>query len=148
MLWDGDWGETAPPARAEAFVTRYVEHWQAHKALFRVRNLAAEEGDERFIELRAASARPLLDAMEARIVRCQAEGRFPPGLHPRSAAGGCLAMIERLAATPNLDNEAGTTIRTVSHAAAYFVSFLMGRLSIGTFERSLSRTPARPSAGS
>lgn len=127
-LWDGDWSEEAAEDRAHQFIEQYNSRWREHHALFRVRNLAADEGDQRFVQARSDSILPLFQKMAIRIAAFQAEGRLPAGLHPAAAAGACLSMIDRLAVTPNLNIEAGNTKAALSRASAYFLSFMMGRL--------------------
>ncbi len=132
-LWAGDWGEGAAEERAHQFIEEYNARWQEHRALFRVRNLAADEADQRFVEARSDAIRPLFQAMTQRIAGFQAEGRLPAGLHPGAAAGACLSMIDRLAVTPNLSVETGNTKAALSRASAYFLSFMMGRLPRDAF---------------
>ena len=132
-LWDGDWEEGAAEERAHQFIEDYNARWREHRALFRVRNLAADEGDQRFVEARSDSIRPLFQTMTQRIAGFQAEGRLPAGLHPGAAAGACLSMIDRLAVTPNLSAERGNTKAALSRASAYFLSFMMGRLPRDAF---------------
>ena len=38
--------------RARALVDAFVRHWDAHRAVLLVRNLAADEGDRRFLRVR------------------------------------------------------------------------------------------------
>ena len=84
----------------------------------------ADEGDERFISARSAAIAPLLDVLSRHIAERQALGGLPADLHPPSAAGALLAMIDRLAVTPNLVRH-DVKLETVSRAAAYFLSVLM-----------------------
>ncbi len=118
---------TRPDLAAEAleFIALYVEYWLRHAALFRVRNLAADEGDERFIRARSEAVRPLLVAIAERIAERQACGALPAGLHPFSTAGALLAMIERLCATPSVGSVGRVTRATLNQAAAYFLSVLL-----------------------
>jgi AcrR family transcriptional regulator len=116
-----------PELKAEAveFVDLYVETWQRHAALFRVRNLAADEGDDRFVQVRSDAARPFLAGIAHRVADCQARGVLPADLHPFAAAGAFLAMIERLSATPNVGIDGRVTRKTLNRAAAYFLSVLL-----------------------
>jgi AcrR family transcriptional regulator len=132
-LWTGGWDERAAEARALQFVTEYFAQWRQHHALFRVRNLAGDEGDQRFIQARADSVSPLFCIMTQRIAGFQAEGRLPAGLRPAAAASACLSMIDRLAVTPNLRAKTGNTKEALSRASAYFLSFMMGCLPQGAF---------------
>ena len=50
-------------ADALAFVTLYTDLWNRHGTIFRVRNMAAEEGDERFLAARGGASVPMLKAI-------------------------------------------------------------------------------------
>jgi len=80
---------------ARALVTAFVEHWDAHRAVLRLRDLASEEGDRRFQKLRRQSLYPVLEALTRSI---EAQGRGADELHPRAAAAAVAAILERLAA--------------------------------------------------
>ena len=131
---DEPWDEGDAYERAQTFVESYIEHWQTHAALFRVRNLAADEGDRRFLMARSNSIMPLLRALAARIEERQATGALPGDLHAFSTAGALLAMIERLATlTPaHMTGGNGVTLDRVVHAAAFFTAMTLGgRASVG-----------------
>ncbi len=109
---------------AYEFVRRFVERWNAHKELYLARNLASDEGDEGFQRLRSDSVRPLMQLLLERIAHCQSRGRLPADIHPASAAGAILAMIERIAAAPGM--LAGVVTReSITHAAGYFLAVLL-----------------------
>jgi AcrR family transcriptional regulator len=115
-----DW-QPDPEAAALIFVQSYVRVWASQGAIFRARNLAAEE-DPRFYAAREQAVRPLLDAFAARIARGQCAGHIPPGLHPLSAAGVLIALLERLAAIAGRQTgESGITADSTIAAAAYVV---------------------------
>lgn len=111
--------------RAQAFVFSYIRAWQANGAIFRIRNLAADEGDERFARDFLRSVGPLIDQLTVSIDSAQAAGRLPEDLAPRAAATAFLAMLERVAVTPNIDTGPVTTF-SIGGAAAYFLSILLG----------------------
>lgn len=100
-----DWTETLAFARAEAFVDVYIRTWESNAAILRVRNLAAEAGDERFGAAREHAVRPLQDALAARIARGQRDGRVPPDLQPNATAGALIALLERIAAVVRVPSE-------------------------------------------
>ena len=128
------WDESEAYDRAQNFVETYIDYWQAHAALFRVRNLAADEGDERFLLARANAVVPLLEALAARIEERQQAGALPSDLHSFSTAGALLAMIERLATlTPaHMSGRRGVTQDRIVHAAAFFAAVVLGgRASVG-----------------
>jgi len=111
--------------KAQDLVERYTAHWQEHRALFRVRNLASDEGDLRFEHARREAVRPLLEAVAVRIAGRQALGALPQDIHPPSAASAVLAMIERLAVIPYLPTGRNVTAETITRAAARFSVVLL-----------------------
>ena len=88
------WTDTSARRIVEAFVVS----WDAHRAVLRVRNLAAQEGDQRFRTARLASLRPITEALAARVAESQREGRVTPDVSPIAAAAAMVAMTERVAA--------------------------------------------------
>jgi AcrR family transcriptional regulator len=87
--WNRDGGLGAARALVEGFIT----FWDTHRAVLRTRNLAAQEGDDRFRDVRIVSLRPLLDGLSAKLVENGIEG-----LSPYAAASALVAMMERMAA--------------------------------------------------
>jgi AcrR family transcriptional regulator len=92
--WDGDGGL----ANARAIVDAFVRHWDAHRAVLLVRNLAADEGDRRFQRVRQATLQPLLEHLAGRISAGQRAGRVDAKLSAAAAAAAMGAVLERLAA--------------------------------------------------
>ncbi len=88
------WTDTSARRIVEAFVVS----WDAHRAVLRVRNLAAQEGDQRFRTARLASLRPITEALAARVAESQQAGRVSPDVSPIAAASAMVAMTERVAA--------------------------------------------------
>ena len=126
-LIDAPWAEHEIAAKAEAFALSYAEHWQRNKAVFRVRNMAADEGDARFSNVRRHAIAPLIAALARRIEANQAAGHVPADLHPYSAAGALLAMLERLSSVAHdIPNEYEVSASKVLHAVAFFVIQLLG----------------------
>lgn len=112
---------------AQAFVDSYLDYWRAHAAVFRVRNLAADEGDPRFIAARGHAVRPLLQLMAARIRDRQAAGALPADLHALSAASALMAMLERMGALPDVGiGTEEVTMPRITHAAAFITAVLIG----------------------
>jgi AcrR family transcriptional regulator len=97
-LFAKEWTQENSRNYAREFATRYINEWQKERTLFRIRNLAAEEGDFRFIQCRRDSVVKLLDAMTEQMEKRQREGGLPADLKPISVAGALVAMIERVSA--------------------------------------------------
>lgn len=92
--WTGDTGLDAARELVEGFIT----FWDEHRAVLRTRNLAAQEGDDRFRAVRKAALRPLLDGLAGRIEASQRAGAVAGALSAPTAAAALMAMLERMAA--------------------------------------------------
>ncbi len=101
--WEGD----AAWACARRVVEGYVAFWDANRTLFRIRNLAAEEGDMRFNEARVLVTRPFTAALTRRVEACLAAGLLPDAIDPPAMAGTLTALLERLGAISELYRERG-----------------------------------------
>ena len=78
---------------ARALVDGFLLYWDQHRAILRTRNLAAQEGDQRFRDVRNRSLEPLTEAIAAQVAAAS-----PEGLAPYAAAAALVAMMERMAA--------------------------------------------------
>jgi AcrR family transcriptional regulator len=118
------WPRTDARDRARQFVQTYVDYWQCNRVVFRVRNLASEEGDHRFHKLRENAIRPLLGAIAKRIDDRE-QGK--PEVPAYAQAGILAAMLERLSAIYNgyQDSELVTS-RQLVEAAALVVADRLG----------------------
>lgn len=92
--WSGDAGLVA----ARELVASFMEYWDAHRAILRTRNLAAQEGDRRFRDVRNEALRPLREGLALKVAEAQQEGRVASELAPVAAAAALAAMLERMAA--------------------------------------------------
>lgn len=123
-----DWLTPGAMARAREFVEAYAELWNRNGTIFRVRNLAAEEGDERFFHARATAAAPMMAALSLQVERAQAAGHTPADLRPRACAGTMLMMLERLAATGPLarHEDEQVSYEALKASAAYTIAYMLG----------------------
>ncbi len=87
--WNGDDGLDC----ARQLVEVFIANWDTHRAVLRTRNLAAQEGDERFRAVRNAALRPLTEGIAAKVT-----ARVDSGLAPYAAAAAMVSMLERMAA--------------------------------------------------
>jgi AcrR family transcriptional regulator len=99
---------------ARAFVRAYIRAYEENRHLYRIRNLAAEEGNEQAIASRRQFARPLMTALIDKLAAKQAAGRLPAHLNPKAMAGATLSMLDRIASNMSMyyGNEA-------PHATSY-----------------------------
>lgn len=92
--WTGPTGLDA----ARDMVDLFIRYWDEHRAVLRTRNLAAQEGDQRFRQVRNNSLRPLTDHLAAAVSESQAAGRVSTEIAPMAAAAALVALLERMAA--------------------------------------------------
>jgi AcrR family transcriptional regulator len=83
---------------ARQLMDGFVTYWDEHRAVLRVRNLAAEEGDARFREVRTRTLGAITEELRNQIAENQAAGRVDAEVHPYAAAASMVAMMERMAA--------------------------------------------------
>jgi AcrR family transcriptional regulator len=100
-LLDDPWDAASGLDTARRLVEQYIDMWDEYDAVLRTRNLAAQEGDQRFREARHRTNRPFLEGFAAQMRAHQADGRIAPELSPMAAAAALVALIERMAAFHN-----------------------------------------------
>jgi AcrR family transcriptional regulator len=83
--------------RALALVDGMLEFWEEHRAVLRVVDLATEEGDQRFRQLRTRMLARITDTLADVYVTFRDEGRQPSELDPRAVAGSLVAMLSQVA---------------------------------------------------
>jgi AcrR family transcriptional regulator len=97
QLLDKPWNGKSGLDAARAIVDGYFRFWDSHRAIMRVRNLAADEGDQRFRDVRNSALGLLTDRIANAVVENQRAGRIASEISPYSAAAAMVAMIERMA---------------------------------------------------
>jgi len=97
-LIDGPWRGQRGLETARAIVEAFVRHWDSHRAVLLVRNLAADEGDRRFTKVRRQALAPVMDHLARKVAESQANGRIAADVHPYAAAAALASILERLSA--------------------------------------------------
>lgn len=92
--WTGPDGLDA----ARELVGSFIEYWDAHRAVLRTRNLAAQEGDRRFRDVRSTALAPLREGLAAKVAEGKAAGLVAPEISSIAAASALASMLERMAA--------------------------------------------------
>jgi AcrR family transcriptional regulator len=92
--WEGEGGLDAARALVDGFVT----YWDNHRAVLRTRNLAAQEGDLRFREVRNRTLGEFTARFTKKIEAARARGEVSESISPVAAAAALVALIERMAA--------------------------------------------------
>ena len=85
----GSWDADGALDSARALVEGFVDFWDVNRAVLRTRNLAAQEGDRRFRDVRNQALEPFTEALAAHVRAGQKAGRVAPELS---------AALERMAA--------------------------------------------------
>lgn len=80
-------------ANARALVAAFLDLWDGHHAVLRVRNYAAEEGAHAFRRKRRQALRPLLEALAQRLDGARG-GTAHAGFHPYAAAAALATVLE------------------------------------------------------
>jgi AcrR family transcriptional regulator len=94
----GSWDADGALDSARALVEGFVDFWDVNRAVLRTRNLAAQEGDQRFRDVRNHALEPFTDALADHVRAAQRAGRVAPELSPVAAAAALVALLERMAA--------------------------------------------------
>ncbi|MDQ1481542.1 MAG: hypothetical protein QOI44_2403 [Actinomycetota bacterium] len=92
--WDADHGLDD----ARALVAGFVDYWDRHRAVLRTRNLAAQEGDERFRDVRNRTLGEFMSTLTDKIAQSRDAGRVVDEMSPLAASAALVALIERMAA--------------------------------------------------
>lgn len=88
-------GRVDTERRVRLLLNEYLAFWDDHYAILRMRNLAADEGDQRFREVRAKMLMPMIEAIAAKIVEFR--GEEPGGVPAVALATLLCGAMERLA---------------------------------------------------
>ena len=96
-LVDGDWSEHAGWNTARRVVEGFMDYWEANRAVFRVVELATEEGDLRFRGLRVRALNAVTVTL-ARVIAGSAPSPAPAGADPMAAAATLISMLAHVAA--------------------------------------------------
>ncbi len=92
-LLDPRWAGEVGLERARRLVDGFLLYWDGHRAILRARNLAAQEGDQRFRDVRNQSLQPITQGLSRKVAE-----NGVAGIDPYAAAAALVAMMERMAA--------------------------------------------------
>ena len=104
LVAEGDWDDDEAAGTARAVIDAMAGFWTEHRALYRVTDLCADEGDERFGAVKADTFAGLTASIEKVIARYKRAGRHPRRLDPYAAACVIVTMlIHTMAREPAYD---------------------------------------------
>jgi AcrR family transcriptional regulator len=95
-LLETSWLDADGETRALEFVRAFMDYWDRHRAILRVRDLRAEEGDKRFWSARLDGYAAIVPGLTGMIEKGQATGSVSSELNAYAAASALAAMMERL----------------------------------------------------
>lgn len=126
-LFESEWTHDNSMDKADRLVRLYIAFWDDHRALLRTRNLASEEGDNRFVQVREDSVRPLLLALAERIAAAQEYGRLSSLAPAAAISGTILMMLERLGALKHMHRaRSEITVEGMIVACAQQIAMVLG----------------------
>jgi hypothetical protein len=85
-------------ATARALVEGFLDFYERHRSIFRVVDLATDEGDLRFRQMRTRALSGLTDALAELMTVHQREGKLGDDVDPRATAFVLVAMLAHCAA--------------------------------------------------
>lgn len=94
----GSWDADGALESARALVEGFVDFWDLNRAVLRTRNLAAQEGDRRFRDVRNRALEPFTEGLAEHVRAGQRAGRVAPELSAAAAGAALVALLERMAA--------------------------------------------------
>lgn len=96
-LVDGDWSQETAWHTARQVVQGFMDYWELNRAVFRVVELAGEEGDLRFRGLRVRALNAVTVTL-ARVIAGTAPEPGPAGTDPMAVAATLISMLAHVAA--------------------------------------------------
>jgi AcrR family transcriptional regulator len=127
-LIDGSWRGQKGLDTARAIATAFFDHWDAHRAVLLVRNLAADEGDKRFQQIRRKALTPVIVHLARKIEESQQQGRIAAEVHPYAGATALASILERLAAYhKEIEYFGATRDHLIETSARILFQTVMGR---------------------
>ena len=76
----------------------FISFWEEHQPVLRVIDLATEEGDGRFANVRSRLLNDLYNSLAEALQESQAAGRVPAEVDPAATAGVLVSMLAHVAA--------------------------------------------------
>jgi AcrR family transcriptional regulator len=103
------WNDGEGVVHVQDFVAAFMDYWDRNNVILRVRDLRAEEGDDRFWAARRRGYAAIIPELTAKIEVAQAEGRVSKELNSYAAAAAAMAMLERLLTYRSVFRRRGVT---------------------------------------
>jgi AcrR family transcriptional regulator len=121
VLAEGKWHGAQGLKTARALADGFLSYWDQHRAVLRTRNLAAQEGDARFREVRVRTLSLITDPLAAKVAEFQSAGKVAAEMNAYAAAGAMVSMMERMASYHLEFEERGVTRTAIVETMARIV---------------------------
>jgi AcrR family transcriptional regulator len=95
MVRDSKWKGANGYQTALSLSDRFIEFWDQHRSVLRVVDLATNEGDRRFSQIRTRLLNELTNALSDAIARVRPDAKGD-GLDPMATAGVLVAMLAQV----------------------------------------------------
>jgi len=92
------WKGRAGYAACVGLADQFIQFWEEHQPVIRVVDLATEEGDGRFANVRTHLLNDLYNALAEAINEMKVAGRHPSEVDPMATAGVLVSMLAHVAA--------------------------------------------------
>jgi hypothetical protein len=126
IVSSGDW-EGAAQRTALAVIDGMAGFWDEYRVLYRVTDLCADGGDDRFAEVKAATFAGLTAAIERVVARFKQAGRHPAPLDPFATACIVVTMLIHTTARESGYWSAGVSPASLrAHLAGVLVTTVTG----------------------
>lgn len=97
-LIDSSWEGPEGLERARTVAEMFIDHWEEYRAVLLARNLAADQGDERFARIRRKAVAPIMEHLATKVKQAQQAETMDKEVHPFAAAAAAAIILERLPA--------------------------------------------------
>jgi hypothetical protein len=129
LVEGSDWAGRGGREPALAVVDAMALFWSEHRALYRVTELCADEGDRRFADVKASTFAGLTAAVEAAISRFKRAGAHDRKVDPYAAACVVVTMVIHTVARESAFEVAGVESRVLrSHLARQLRAGITGEM--------------------
>jgi AcrR family transcriptional regulator len=127
----GDWEGDGAQRTALAVIDAMARFWVEYRVLYRVTDLCADEGDDRFAEVKAATFAGLTAAIEQVVAGLKREGRHPTDLDPFATACIVVTMLIHTMARESGFGSAGVSPRSLRTHLARVLVTIVTRSAVG-----------------
>ncbi|MDT5100268.1 MAG: hypothetical protein QOC76_4005 [Mycobacterium sp.] len=121
-----DWTGDQALHTIEQFVGAYLEHWDRHRAVLRARNIAAQDGNERWAAIRKQDLLPVKNALARKVAAAQAAGHLAGSVAPTAVAAILVTLLDSVAMYGPHDTALGVDRRELARSVTLLLAAVAG----------------------